>query len=194
MLKGVRGADVVQKVKNNYGKTAGLIVWESKRTKNWTDSWIAKLKEDQRNAKADLAVIITQVLPEGVKGITKINDVWVVGFDSYLGLALALRQNLLDLYANKQSLIGKQGKKEILWDYLTGIEFKQRVEAIYDSYNQLQQDVEIEKRWFAKKWAKQEKSIRQVFDNVLGMHGDLQNIVGKTLPELKELEKLSSGE
>lgn len=192
--KGIRGADVLQVVKNNFGRVCGTIVWESKRTKNWTDSWILKLKEDQRQVKAEIAVIISQVLPEGIKNFGMINDVWVGDYHSIIGLAVALRHNLINLASVKLSIVGKQEKKEILWNYLTGIEFKQRVEAIYEAYNQLQADLEIEKRWFTKKWAKQEKNIRMVIDNILGMHGDLQSIVGKVLSEIKGLDMLSSGE
>jgi len=188
--KGVTGADIIQIVRNNAGRECGTIIWESKRTKVWSDGWVAKLKEDKRQVKADMAAIITQVLPDKIKIFGSFNDVWVGSFDSVTGLAVLLRHALLNVATVKLSMVGKQEKKEILWNYLTGIEFKQRIEAIYDAYNQLQADLEIEKRWFTKKWAKQEKNIRMVLDNILGMHGDMQSIVGKALSELKDLEVL----
>ncbi|MDH7476104.1 MAG: DUF2130 domain-containing protein [Microgenomates group bacterium] len=193
VAKGVSGADLLQIVKNESGRKCGTIIWELKRTKNWSDGWINKLKQDQRQEKAELAVIISQSLPPEIKNFGQINNVWVGNFESALGLAIALRQNLINLSSIKLSMVGKQEKKEILWNYLTGIEFKQRVEAIYEAYNQLQEDLETERRWFTKKWAKQEKNIRLVVDNILGMHGDLQGIVGKTLLEIKNLNLLSSG-
>ena len=191
--KGVKGADVLQIVKNNNGKACGTIIWESKRTKAWSEGWVLKLKEDQRQLKADLAVIISQVLPGEIRNISLHNGVWISNFESMIGLALALRGNLIELAGVKSSLVGKQDKKEILWNYLTSVDFRQRVEAIYDAYSQMLNDLKKEKDWFTKKWAKQEKNITRVADNILGMHGDLEGIVGKSLPEIKELQKLESG-
>lgn len=188
--KGVTGADVLQIVKNNYGKVCGAIIWESKRTKSWSDSWIMKLKEDQRRVKAELAVIISQVLPNDVKNFTQKNGVWVGSFDAIVGLGMILRQTLIEIASVKSSLVGKEEKKEILWNYLTSVEFRQRIEAVYDAYIQLTEDLRKEKDWFRKKWAKQEKNIERVAENILGIHGDLQGIVGKSLPELTKLEAL----
>ena len=191
--KGVKGADVLQVVKNNNGKVCGTIIWESKRTKAWSEPWVLKLKEDQRQLKADIAVIISQVLPDNIRNISLHNGIWVTSFEAFIGLALALRSNLIEVTGVKSSLVGKQDKKEILWNYLTSVDFRQRVEAIYDAYSQMLNDLKKEKDWFTKKWAKQEKNITRVADNILGMHGDLEGIVGKSLPEIKELQKLESG-
>ena len=106
---------------------------------------------------------------------------------------MLLRDKLIEFTLSKSSLTGKEEKKEILWNYLKGREFSQRLEAISDAYSQLQSDLEIEKRWFTRKWAKQEKNIRSVIDNILGIHGDLQHIVGKELPEMKGFDMLPSG-
>jgi hypothetical protein len=192
--KGVKGADVLQVVKNNYGKTCGTIIWESKRTKAWSDGWLTKLKEDQRLMKAEVAVIVSQVLPEGVKNFTQKQGVWIASFDSIIGLALVLRQSLIELSMIKASIVGRQEKKEILWNYLTSTEFRQRIEAVYDAYSQLMDDLRKEKDWFRKKWAKQEKNIEKVAENILGIHGDLQGIVGKSLPEIKSFESLPQAE
>lgn len=192
--KGVTGADVLQIVKNNYGKVCGTIIWESKRTKNWSDGWITKLKEDQRQVKAEIAVIISQVLPEGVKTFTFKNGVWIGDFFSIAPLALVLRNSLIEIYQVKSSLVGKEEKKEILWNYLTSIEFRQRIEAVYDAYSSLMEDLKKEKDYFRKKWAKQEKNIEKVAENILGIHGDLQGIVGKSLPEIKAMESLPEPE
>lgn len=189
--KGIRGADILHIVKSNYGKKVGVIVWESKRTKAWSDGWITKLKEDQRAVNANLAVIVSQVLPEGIKNFTSKNEVWVSNYDSIIGLAMLLRESLLKVAAVRLSETNKQDKKEVLWNYLNGTEFENRMKAIADVYNQMQEEMEIEKRWFTKKWAKQEKNIRQVIDSISGMDGDLKAITGKSLsgpPESKRLE------
>lgn len=190
VAKGVRGADVVQVVKNPSGKECGTIIWESKRTKAWSDGWLSKLKDDQRGMKAHVAVIITNVLPQEIKYFGNKDGVWVGNYDSITGLALALRSNLIDVTGVQLASVGKNEKMEILYNYLAGMEFKQRVEAIIDAFTAMQDDLEKEKRWFTLKWAKEEKNIRKVIDNTLGMHGDLQSIMGKALVEVKGLDML----
>lgn len=194
--KGVRGADIQQVVKSNYGREVGVIVWELKRTKNWTEGWIPKLKEDQRALKADLAVIVTQVLPEGVANFAPRSEdgtVWVSDYHSMMGLAIVLREGLLKVAAVKQSVVGKQDKKEILWNYLTGIEFKQRLDAVNEAIIQREGILATEQKWFAKKWAAEKKSLELLKNNLIGMHGDLQGIMGKSLPEMEEMRKLKEG-
>ncbi len=191
--KGVRGADIIQVVKNNYGKISGTIIWELKRTKAWTNSWVQKLKDDQRTVNAEVAVLVSNVLPDGIKYFGLYEGIWVCDYDAILGLTVMVRESLVKIQGVKSSVVGKEEKKEILWNYLTGTEFKQRVEAIYDAYSQMQEEIEKEKRWFSLKWAKQEKQTRKVIDNILGMSGDLQGIVGKALPEIKGFDSLPSG-
>lgn len=192
--KGIKGADVIQTVKNKYGQVCGSIIWESKRTKAWAGDWIVKLKEDQRIAKAEIAVIISQVLPEGIRHFGQLNGVWVGIYDTILGLSYALRSSLLEIAAVKNSNVNRQNKMEILYNYLSGIEFKQRLEAVMEAYTGIQEDIEREKRFFSAKWAKEEKNIRKVFDNLLGMYGDLQSMLGKTLGEIKGLSLLPEKE
>ncbi len=192
--KGIRGADLIQIVKNNLGKECGTILWESKRTKVWTEGWISKLKQDQREIKAELAIIVTQILPQEINSFGISQGIWIVDYKTVIGAAIALRNNLIELFSLRSANKGKEEKKEILWNYLTSVEFKQRVEAIYESYSNLRDELQKEKDWFTKKWAREEKNIGRVKDNLLGMHGDLEGIVGKTLPELEQLKKLESGE
>ena len=192
--KGIRGADLVQIVKNNLGKKCGTILWESKRTKVWTEGWISKLKQDQREIKAELAIIVTQVIPQGISNFGLKDGIWIVDYKTVIGAAISLRNNLIEIFSLRSANKGKEEKKEILWNYLTSVEFKQRVEAIYESYNNLRDELQKEKDWFTKKWAREEKSITRVADNLLGMHGDLEGIVGRTLPELEQLKKIESGE
>ncbi|MFA6513364.1 MAG: DUF2130 domain-containing protein [Patescibacteria group bacterium] len=192
--KGIRGADLIQIVKNNVGKKCGTILWESKRTKIWTEGWVSKLKQDQREIKAELAIIVTQVLPQDINGFGIKDGIWIVDYKTVVGAAISLRNNLMELFSLRSANKGKEEKKEILWNYLTSVEFKQRVEAIYESYNSLRDELHKEKDWFIKKWAREEKSIDRVKDNLLGMHGDLEGIVGKTLPELEKLKQIESGD
>jgi len=188
--KGVTGADIIQVVKNNFGRECGSIIWEFKRTKAWTDGWVHKLREDQRRVKADLAVIISQVLPQQVKNFTIMNGVWIGNFESVVGLALLLRNSLIEIATLKLSMAGKQEKKEILWNYLTSLEFRQRLDSIYDAMNLSKEHLEKEKEFFRRKWAREEKNLSLITENLLGMHGDLQAIVGKSLPEIAGLKML----
>lgn len=190
--KGQRGADVEEEVYDKLGRRCGMILWESKNAE-WSDGWIGKLKEDQRQAKADLSVLISVKLPEGIDSFGYKDGVWVVGWKYYIALAWSLRYNLVSLYHERTSSEGKDEKMKILYGYLTGPEFKNRVEGIVDAFTNLQDELEKEKRYFNIKWARQEKEIRRVIDHTHGMYGDLQGVIGKSLPEIKSLE-LEDGE
>jgi hypothetical protein len=185
--KGVRGADLTQTVIDKLNRKCGSILWESKNAK-WSDTWIEKLKEDQRQAKADLAVLVSVNLPEGINTFNFIRGVWVCSWTSFVPLALALRFNLINIYFEKQNAVGVDEKMKVLYEYLTGNEFKHRVEGIVEAFGTLQDDIEREKRWFGAKWARQEKEIRKVIDHTHGMYGDLQGVTGRALPEIKSLE------
>jgi hypothetical protein len=188
--KGVRGADVIQEVFDKNGTACGSIIWESKNAK-WSETWIAKLREDQRQAKADLAVLVSVDLPENIKekGVGYKNGVWIVSPNFFLNLSLSLRFNLVNIYHEKENLNAVDDKMKVLYKYLTGQEFKLRVEGIVESFSILQEDIEKEKRYFATKWARQEKEIRKVIDHTHGMYGDLQGITSRSLPEIKALEE-----
>lgn len=190
--KGQRGADISQEVYDKLGRRCGVILWESKNAE-WSDGWISKLKEDQRQAKADISVLISIKLPEGIESFGYKDGVWIVGWKYYTAVAWALRYNLVSLYHEKQASIGKDEKMKILYDYLIGPEFKNRVEGIVDAFSKLQEELEKEKRYFNIKWARQEKEIRKVIDHTHGMYGDLQGVIGKNLPEIQSL-KLEDGD
>lgn len=192
--KGVNGADIIQIVKNRGGKICGTIIWETKRTKNWSNHWIPKLKTDQRTVKAEIAVLVSEVVPEGIDHFGLNDGVWVCRFEFITGIAGALRSQLLEIASVRSSQKGQEGKMEVLYDYVTSVEFKHRVEAILESFSAMQDEIEKERRWFALKWAREEKNLRKVFDSTLGMQGDLQSIVGKSLPELESVEALPATE
>ena len=194
--KGIRGADVLQKVHNQSGHFCGTILWESKQTKAWSDAWIAKLKDDQREVKAEIAVILTTTLPKGVDAFNQVDGVWITNYKSLMGLTTALRINLIQLSNTKLASVGKGEKMEALYNYLSGVEFRQRIEAIVEAFSTMKQDLDQEKRAMTKIWAKREKQIERVVTSTAGMYGDIQGIVGASLPELKglELRALTEGE
>ena len=185
--KGQRGADVSQEVVDKLSRNCGTILWESKNAE-WSNGWIAKLKEDQRQAKADLAVLVSVNLPDGVESFSYREGLWICSWKHFIPLAIALRFNLVSIHHERTSNEGKDEKMKVLYQYLTGMEFKHRVEGIVDSFTSLQEELEREKRWFSVKWARQEKEIRKVIDHTHGMYGDLQSVIGKSLPEIKSLE------
>ena len=193
IAKGVTGADISQTVKNLHGKKAGTIIWEMKRTKAWSQQWIEKLKSDQRTVHAEIAVIISEVIPGKVNKFGQVDGVWVCDFESYLGLAYALRSQLLELSTLRNMQEGKQGKMETLYKYMTSVEFKHRVEAIIEAFTNMQQEIEKERRWFTQKWAREEKNLRSAIDNTIGMSGDLQSVIGKSLTEKNGMEALPDG-
>lgn len=190
VAKGIKGGDIVQIVKNNSGHTCGTIIWETKRTKTWSNEWIPKLKDDQRNIKAEVAIIISEILPPELDNFGWKEGVWVGNFACTVGLAHAVRRNLLEVAMIKTANAGKGEKMELLYTYISGTEFRQRIEAIMEAFTALQDNIEKEKRWFSAKWAKEEKDIRKVLDNTLGMRGDLQSITGEKLTEINGPELL----
>jgi hypothetical protein len=186
--KGVRGADVIQHVRTALGNFCGTILWESKRTKHWSDGWIQKLKDDQREMKANVAVIVSAVLPKEIKHIGNIDGVWVCDFAAAEGLALALRGGLVELARTRASLAGKGEKMELVYNYLASQDFRQRVEAIVESYAALTEDLENEKRAMERIWAKREQQLKRGVKNMAGLYGDLQGIIGSALPPVPKLE------
>jgi hypothetical protein len=184
--KGVRGADLTQIVIDKLGRSTGTILWESKNAK-WTDGWISKLKEDGRQAKADLLVLVTINMPAGIESFSYRDGVWICNLKNFLPLAWSLRFNLVSLFHERTSSEGKDEKMQALYQYLTGTEFRNRVEGIVEAFSNLQDEMEKEKRFFNTKWARQEKEIRKVIDHTHGMYGDLQGVIGKSLPEIKSL-------
>ncbi len=190
--KGIRGADILQRVYAKSGQCSGTIAWESKRTKAWNDEWITKLKDDQRETKAEIAVLVTETLPRGISSFAHIDGVWVTGIALAGSLAGVLRDGLIQVAQSRLSAVGKGEKMEAIYNYLSGPEFRHRVEAIVESFKTMQEDLESEKRAMTKIWAKREKHIERVVSNTSRMYGDMQGIIGATLPEIKSLE-LGSG-
>lgn len=186
--KGEFGGDVLQGVVGPLNQICGTILWESKRTKNWSDGWLAKLREDQRTAKAEIAVIVSQALPKEIEIFGFVDGVWVADPKVALPVALSLRQSLIEVAAARQASEGQQTKMEMVYGYLTGPRFRQRVQAIVEAFSSMREDLDREKKAITRQWAKREEQIERVMQATVGMYGDLQGIAGKTLQEIEGLE------
>ena len=189
--KGEHGGDVIQRVSGPFGQTCGTILWESKRTRNWSDGWLTKLREDQRAAKAEVAVIVSQALPKDVETFDLREGVWVTHPRVVLPVAETLRHTLNEVMCARQATEGQQTKMEMVYQYLTGPRFRQRVQAIVEAFSSMQDDLDKEKKAIIKQWAKREEQIERVMQATAGMYGDLQGIAGRTLKEIEELEFLA---
>lgn len=185
--KGEFGGDVLQRVIGPMGQQCGVILWESKRTKNWSDGWLAKLRDDQRAAKADVALIVSQALPKDVGAFDRIDGVWVTEPRCAIPIAIALRLSLIDLATARIAGEGQQTKMELVYQYLTGPRFRHRIEAIVEKFSDMQEDLDRERRATVRLWAKREEQIRGVIEATAGMYGDLQGIAGRTLEEIEGL-------
>lgn len=185
--KGQRGADVVQEVIDKKGRSCGVILWEAKNAR-WSPGWLAVLKENQRMAKAQIAVLVVNDGPPELESFTFRDGVWITKRKMVLPLALALRFDLVRVMFEKTANVNKAEKAEILYQYITSVEFKHRIEAIVETFADMQNIIETEKRWFSAKWAKQEKQIRRVVDNTIGMRADLEGLVGNALPAIDYLK------
>lgn len=188
--KGEFGGDVLQRISHN-GLGCGAILWESKRTKNWSDGWLTKLRDDQRAAKAEVSILVSQALPKGIDTFDVIDGVWVTSPQAALAVATAMRHLLVQVSSARQASEGQQTKTEMVYEYLTGPKFRHRVEAIVEAFSSMKDDLEKEKRIILKQWAKRDQQIERVMGATVGMYGDLQGIAGKTLQEIEGLEILS---
>lgn len=187
--KGINGADVLQHIHNQSGKKCGTLVWESKRTKAWSEGWIAKLKDDQRAVKAEVAILVTEALPKDVQNFEHRDGVWVCSYPLIAELAHVLRLQIMQVSAAKQMSLGQEGKMEVLYKYVTSTEFVHRVQAIVEAFSSMQADLEKERRLAERQWSKREKQIRQVISNTSGMYGDLQGLIGTSMQTIPALEE-----
>ena len=186
--KGIRGADLIQNVRTPQGSECGALLWEMKNTKAWSGQWIPKLKDDMTETRAVIAILVSVVLPEGVARFGMVEGVWVSDPVSAIPLAAALRQQLLALDRERQASIGKSDKMEMLYHYLAGTEFKQKIEGIVEAFTAMQDQVNRERRAMEKNWKEREKQIERVVKNTVGLYGDMQGIIGGVIPPIAALE------
>jgi len=184
--KGQRGADIKHIVKN-FSEECGLILWETKNAA-WQPAWIQKFKEDIRESNAVIGVLISVNIPESYGDISQIEGIWVTSPRFAVAIARLVRTQILAVHAANKNSQNKDAKMEFLYQYLTGPEFKHRVEAIIDNYKMLKDELDKEKRTTEKRWGKQEKAIEAVIRNTSGMYGDFQGLIGNALGEIKQLE------
>lgn len=191
--KGVRGADVIQTVRTPSGITAGRIIWEAKRAENWSDKWLQKLKDDQQESKADLAVLVTTVMPKGVtEPFTRIGDIWVISPQVLRPMAETLRVIILESHKLRQANVGRDEKIEQLYNYLASPTFAQRMRTILDTFSTMQTELESEKRAMQKIWARRQVQIERASKSMLTVVGELQGITMDTLPGLRQIESLDA--
>jgi len=188
VAKGVTGADVTQRVANKSGQMCGTIIWESKRTKSWSDNWLPKLRGEQRQANADAAILVSETLPKNVDGFGLVNGVWVTEFRYLIPVATAIRSGILEVAAVRVLEEGQQSKKDLVYKYLTGQQFRQRIQAIVEVFGEMQEELERERRSATRQFAKRDEQIRRIVDATSGMYGDLQGIAGRTLSAVEGLE------
>jgi hypothetical protein len=186
--KGEHGGDVLHRVIGPLGQICGTILWESKRTKNWSDGWLAKLRDDQRTAKAEIAVIISHAVPKDIETFGLMDGVWISNPQCAIPVAIALRHMLIETASARLASEGQQTKMELVYQYLTGPRFRQRVQAIVEAFGSMKEDLDKEKKAILKQWAKREEQIERVMQSTVGMYGDLQGIAGKTIQEIEGLE------
>lgn len=186
--KGEHGGDILQRVISSSGSPCGSILWETKRTKNWSDTWLVKLRDDQRTAKADIAVILSHTLPKNIQTFEFIDNVWVAHPSIALPIATLLRESLIEIARVRQSVQGQHTKTELIYQYLTGPQFRHRIEAIVEAFTSMQSDLDKEKKVIQKQWAKRASQIERVMLSTIGMYGDLQGIAGKSMQEIEGLD------
>jgi len=186
--KGIRGADLVQTVCTPMGAACGVLLWETKNTKAWSAGWIPKLKDDMIEVRASIAILVSVVLPQGISRFGQVEGVWVSDPLSAIPLAAALREQLMAVSRERTASIGKSEKMEALYQYLAGVEFKQKIEGIVEAFTSMQDQLNRERRAMERHWKQREKEIERVVKNTVGLYGDMQGIIGGQIPAIPALE------
>lgn len=185
---GIRGADLVHKVRDPYSRELGVILWESKNTKAFAADWIKKLKDDRVLAKADVCILVSSVLPDGVRHFGLYEGVWVTEPEYFLPLTHALRDKILALAEQGKSLVGREEKMELLYGYLSGPEFRAKIENVIGAFRSMKDDLDAEKRSMQRIWSKREKELERIINNTSMLYGDMQGIMGANLGKIEYLE------
>jgi len=186
--KGIRGADLIQTVRTTMGAESGVLLWETKNTKAWSSAWIPKLKDDMIEVRASIAILVSVVLPDGINRFGQVEGVWVSDPLSAIPLAAALREQLMAISRERTASIGKNEKMETLYQYLAGVEFKQKIEGIVEAFTSMQDQLNRERRAMERHWKQREKEIERVVKNTVGLYGDMQGIIGGQIPAIPALE------
>ena len=186
--KGKRGGDCVHVVKDQYDRVCGRILYESKRTRHFSHDWISKIKEDMRFQQAALGVIVTEVFPDGMTRFGEVDGIWVCSFVEFKALALLFRYNLIRIGEIVSSQENRGEKMQMIYSYVTGNEFKQKLEAAFESYREMQDDLTKEKTLLTSQWAKREKKLFKAMENLVCLYGDVRGIAGGAVQQIQSLE------
>ncbi len=186
--KGVEGADCILIVRNHLGVECGKIIFESKRAKNWNNAWVDKLKADMRSQQADLAILVTQCYPKGMDCFGERDGVWLCSFKEVSGLAAALRNAIIRIAESRKSEENKGEKMHLLYNYLTGVEFRGQIEAIVEGFLSMKNSITRERMQMEKIWKEREKQLDKVLINTSGMYGSIKGIAGASVGNIPLLE------
>lgn len=188
VAKGKKGADCIQHVKTATGLAAGSIIWESKDAQAWSKAWVQKLKDDQRAAGAETAVLVSTVLPKEIERFGEHDGIWASEVPFAIPLATVLRHQLMAVALARRVAEGQQTKTELVYQYLSGSGFRLRVQAVADVYTGMKKDLDEERRAISSRWSKREMQLQRMLEGIGGLYGDLQGIMGQTLAEVGALE------
>ncbi len=191
--KGAFGADCVQTIHTRESQNCGVICYESKNTKAWSDSWVAKLKQDMLKVNADIGVLVTAVYPNDMKRMGFVDGIWVCSLDEFKGSASLLRDSLIRVHSTLQKEDNKADKMSLLYSYLTGNEFNMQLKAIVDGFMAMQTELDKERRSLMASWKRRQKLIDGVLQNTTEMYGSLQGIAGPTALEKIDALELPDG-
>jgi hypothetical protein len=176
--KGVKGADCIQIIHNRLGVEAGKIIYESKRTKDFSNDWIEKLKMDMRNLGADIAVIVTQALPKDLERFGEKEGVYICTFSEIKSVAALLRNALLKIFEVKKSQHNQGDKMVMLYDYLVGNEFGEQWKAIREGFMSMKLSIQKERDAMERIWKSREKQLEKVLLNATHIRGSIEGIAG----------------
>lgn len=188
VAKGIKGADCIQIVRNGMAQVCGKIIYESKRTKAFTNEWIEKLKVDMRAQQADIAIIVTETLPKDMSTFGYKDGVYICHFSEVKALAFVLRESLVKLTTMLVSQENKGDKMQMLYNYLTGTEFRQNIEAVVEGFSALKDGISKEKMQMEKIWKEREKQLEKVLLNTVQFYGSIKGIAGSAVADIKMLE------
>ena len=186
--KGVEGADCIQVVRNSSGKECGKIIYESKRTKTWNNNWLEKLKTDKRSRGADIAILVTQVFPKDMERFGEREGIWLCNFTEVNSVAHIIRSGIIQVYEVQKSGENKGDKMQLLYNYLTGNEFRGQVEAIVEGFMAMRQGIMKERIQMEKIWKEREKQLEKVLLSTSGMYGSVKGIAGASVGDIPLLD------
>jgi hypothetical protein len=186
--KGVEGADCVQTVRNYLGQDCGKIIYESKRTKGWNNSWIDKLKNDMRSRGADVAILVTQTFPKDMERFGERDGIWICNFSEVTSVSAIIRNGVLKIYEIQRSEENKGDKMQMLYNYLTGVEFRGQVEAIAEGFLSMKNSITKERIQMEKMWKEREKQLEKVLLNTSGLYGSVKGIAGASIGDIPLLD------